>query len=190
MSSDDERKRLNVDVNADDYEMAMRQLDRGELSEIVRDVVQTLAYGAGWDRTTVLDRRVETGEAELRKLRERRRQADAAIETKEEEVRELRRRREQTETQEEQFKGALWSAEQSFRAGDLGHLSIDHPVVSKLAERYGRDATEVLETFIERNPDVPEVAFEGFDRSLNEFEKFRGVPDDEVDVPVEARRSL
>jgi len=172
-----------------------QKLDHGELSAIIRDVANTVAYGGGWDRRTVVDRQIEQKQQELRELRDQRRQANAAIETAEEELRELQQEQEAVQTQEEQFKGALWAFEQSFRIGEYGRLFEGHGRVTDFADRFGKSEGEVLELLKTRNPDLPSEAFEEgrVGSSSGRFghrASIEWLSEEAASTPVEERRSL
>lgn len=182
MSNDQERWGANID--ADTKKMLDEKLDYGEASEIIREVAQSIAYGSGWDEATLLDRQIEQKRQEVRTLRDERRSINGAIETAEEELRELEREREEVQTKQEQFEGALWSFEQSFRSGEMGHINSSHPRVESFADEFGKDPDEFVQLLRERNPDVPDYAFEPFRTA-----KFRydGVSSEKVNTPVEER---
>lgn len=180
----DGTKRVVAEIDAETHEILKRRLNHGELSEIIRDVSNTVAYGGGWDRTEVIDRRIAEKESELRDLREQRRDTDADIETLEDDLRDLRNEREEMQTEEEQFEGALWSFEQSFRRGELGHLTEDDPRLADLANEFAKSREELYNLIRDRNPDVPDHAFKP---AMAAKWRFTGLDDDEIGTPVEKR---
>lgn len=183
----DDQKRIVADIDEDTHAILKEKLEYGELSEVVRDVANTIAFGDGWDRRTVIDRRIEQKRQELSTLRDRRREINGEIESVEERIDELEDRRERVETEAEQYTGALWSLEQSFRAGELGHLDPQHGRVKSLAKEFGKDPEAVMDQLRERNPDVPSYAFE---QRMHASRNFNGLSEDRVKVPVEQREEV
>lgn len=179
-----EQSRWGANIDTETKEILDERLDHGEVSKILREVANSIAYGSGWDQATLLDRQIERKRQQLRTLRDKRRDIDGSIETAEEELRELERNREDVKTKEEQFDGALWSFEQSFRSGDIGHIDENHPRVESFADEFGRDAEEIVQTLRDRNPDIPAYAFKPFQTAQY---KFGGVSDDSINTPVESR---
>lgn len=185
MSEDTDR--VVAEVDSDAKEIAKEKLDYGELSEVIRDTVNTVAYGGGWDRHTLMDRQIEKKRDELRDLRRRRREIDNEIQEAEEGLEDLLRDREEIETKQEKFEGALWTFEQSFRRGEFGHLLEDDQRLENFAEQFDKQASEIFETLKERNPDIPEYAFTPL---MHADGRFEGVPDEDVQASVDERRSL
>lgn len=183
----DDHSRWGANIDADTKEILDEKLDHGEASEILREVANSIAYGSGWDQATLLDRQIEKKRQQLRTLRDKRRDIDGAIETAEEELRELERDRKEVKTKEEQFEGALWSFEQSFRSGEMGHIDETHARVESFAKEFGYEPEEIVQTIRDRNPDVPDHAFEPFQTA--QF-KFSGLSDDEISTPVEKREGI
>lgn len=183
----DDQKRIAADIDEDTHAILKEKLEYGELSEVIRDVANTIAFGDGWDRRTVIDRRIEQKRQELSTLRDQRREINGKIESIEDRIDELEDRRERVETEAEQYTGALWSLEQSFRAGELGHLDPEHGRVKSLANEFGKSPESVLDELRERNPDVPDYAFK---QKMHASRQFDGLPEDRVKTPVEQREEV
>jgi chromosome segregation ATPase len=190
----DERKRVVAKVDANTHEVLKRKLDHGELSALIRDIANTVAFGDEWDRQTLIEQRIESKREELRDLRDQRRSIEGKIETVEERIRDLERKRDQIETQEDQYEGALWSFEQSFRAGEFGHLDEGHPRLTSLAAEFDTSPADLHADLRERNPDVPDFAFKPPEMNARSAlsptsvsKKFTGLPEEQVATPVEER---
>lgn len=187
----DDRKRLVAEVDSDAKDVLDEKLQHGELSEYVRDLVNTLAYGGGWDRQRAIDKQLKRKRDELNELRSQRRKIDADIEDIEDEIKQLEQDRDEIQTKEEQFEGALWSFEQSFRAGEIGHVDPEHGRLVSLAHEFDKQPSDVHNLLRQRNPDVPGYAFEEYEaRSLRrgaQDHRFDGLDDSEVDAPVDSR---
>jgi chromosome segregation ATPase len=182
----DDTQLITAQIDAETHAMLREMLEHGELSEIIRDVCQTVAHGEGWDRRMVIDNRIEAKQRKLRRAREERQRLETDIESMEADLADLREKRRTVKTEAERYVGALWSLEQSFRAGDVGHLWPAHPRVEGLADQYDKDAEEVFEDLKERNPDVPGYAFQ---QVMYAERTFEGLRESAVDTPVDHRNS-
>lgn len=187
MNDDPPKKRVVAEVDEDAKEILDEKLAHGELSELIRDVVNTVAFGDGWDRRTVLDRRIEAKREDIEALRAKRRDINAKIETAENDLKTLQQKRERIETKDEQYAGALWSFEQSFRAGEVGHIYPKHSRIHQLAEEYNKDREDVFDELRERNPDVPDHAFVEVGKA---DWKFTGLDESVVATPVDDRSEV
>lgn len=156
MSNDaDEDVRFNVQMSRRLRNDAKRNTERGELSESVRKLFRRKAYGtAGTEQSTEIERK----KAELRdvrdtidQLRRKRRRIDAEIETKEQRAARLEERIAQLEERDDKFDTVVDTLEGSLLEGQrVTPTMVDDDL----------DAQAVIETLKDRNPDVPNHAFE------------------------------
>lgn len=185
MATSDDTKRVVADIDAETHSLLKERLEHGEMSELIREVAGTVAYGGGWDRSNIKERQLRKERQELRQLREQRRELDAKIETKEETIRELEHEREQMESEEERLEGALWSFEQTFRAGETRAVE-ENTQLQSIANEFKLDVEDVQSQLRERNPDVPECAFKPPALSRGSWD---GFPPELVETPVDERES-
>ena len=156
MSGDkDDDVRITVQMRRQLREDAKRNTERGELSEEVRDLYRRIAYGT--DGTSE-NSELQKAQAELDDVRDRidelrkeRRKIDAEIESQEsraarleERISNLEQRDDKFDTVVETLETMLWDGSRIFPE------RVDDAV----------DATAVIEELKERNPDVPEYAFQ------------------------------
>lgn len=187
-SEDNDTKALAAEVDAEVHENLKEKLDHGEISELLRRVAETVAYGGTGDKRTIFDERIEMKREELDTKRYERKIVDTDIDRLEQELRELERKREQVETKEEQFMGEIKGIERRLRAGELPCVFTDHAEIANLKNEYGRSKESIIDLLRERNPDVPEYAFVDNLRDQRAFSGFSDV--DQVTLPVGQRESI
>lgn len=187
--SNSDTKRWGAEIDAELYKALDNSLERGERTAVLREVAEKLAAGE-YDGYTVNDIKVAQKREEIEDLREVMRQARADLERTESELDDLLREREQIETEADRYDGALWSFEQDFRAGDVGHVTGNEPGTIKIADEFGKSVDGVVNDLRERNPDLPDKAFECEDhyalKSTSEC-VFEGLPPEKAATPVEKR---
>lgn len=151
----DDEVRFNVKMRRQLRDDAKRNTNRGELSEDVRDLFRRKAYGHGAEsENTELERtRAELDEVRDRidDLRRDRRRIDAEIESQETRATRLEERMERLEERTDKFSTVVDTLESILLDG--GRI---------FPERVDDDleAERVINELKERNPDVPEYAFE------------------------------
>lgn len=159
------------------------QLGYGDWSDYCNRLAEAIAFGGGYDERTPFDVVIQKKRDELEDAREKRDEWAETVDELERDIEDLKVEREEYKTTEDKFDGALWQIEQDFRAGELGHLDTGHTKIKNLAERFGRSPEAVVSELRDRNPDVPDYAFEQIafaDR------KFTGLDEDRV-PPVDER---
>lgn len=155
MSDRDEEVRFNVKMPQRLRDDAKRNTERGELSEAVRDLFRRRAYGEG---ATSGSSELERAKAELRDVRNRiddlrreRRQIDAEIESQETRETRLEERVSSLEEKSDKFGTVVETLETMLKDGARifpGRVDDD------------LNADAVIQELKERNPDVPDDAFE------------------------------
>lgn len=186
---DGRTKRWGAEIDAELHRALSNTLERGDRTAILREVAEKLAAGE-YDGYTVNDIQIAQKREEIEELRGEIRQAQADLEQAESELDGLLREREQIETEADRYDGALWSFEQDFRAGEIGHVTGNEPGTITIADEFGKSVDEVITDLRERNPDVPDKAFEDEDyyalKSTPEC-VFGGLPPEKAATPMEDR---
>lgn len=137
---------------------AKANAEHGELSEAVRQVYRIVAYGE--DRESVGRLKLELEQARLKqkKLDEQREQIAEEIETATERIDSLESRIDDAETRDDRYVRKLESLEASVREGF--RVFAEHADVKEAAKMNGTDPTQVISDLQERNPELPDEAFE------------------------------
>lgn len=151
----DETVRYNVQMRRQLREDAKRNTERGELAEDVRNLFRRRAYGhAGEADNSELERaRAELEEVRdrLDDLRRERRQIDAEIESQESRATRLEERITRLEEQDGKFETVVETLESILLdGGRIFPERVDDDL----------DAGEVIDELKDRNPHVPEHAFD------------------------------
>jgi predicted nucleic acid-binding Zn-ribbon protein len=158
--TDDDYVRYTVQMPRELREDAKRNTERGELAEEVRDVFRQRAYGiGGTDSPSELDK----VKAELRDvrqtiddLRHRRRQLDAEIEAKETRATRLEERIEALEEERSELETTVDMLENLLLDGDRMWPTR----IKNAADVDPSTAEEIYHELRDRNPDLPDAAFE------------------------------
>lgn len=159
MSDDnDEIVRVNHRVPEHIRDAAQSQTQHGELSEMVRELYQSVAFGTGWDANDSIKVELERTRAEKDKVRGQIRSLQAQLETVEKKEARLEEKLSKQSSQQDRYEGHLESLESLLGSGQ--HIWESHPTVEAAAEAGGVPEESVLEELQERNPDVPERQFE------------------------------
>lgn len=148
---------LHVQVDGDAKELAKEQLGHGGLSEAVRRRIDEIAYGEEVSKHTRLSQRLQTLRNEKDELRSKRRELDAQIEEVEQKVTRIEEQLSHLDKREDKFDAALEMLEETLHSGD--RVWPEHGQVQRAARIGGVEPTDVIERLQERNPSVPEFAF-------------------------------
>jgi len=155
MSDRDDEVRFNVKMPSRLRDDAKRNSERGELSEGVRDLFRRRAYG---EAATSGNTELERMQAELRDVRNRiddlrreRRQIDAEIESQETRETRLEERLSALEEKNDEFGTVIETLETMLKDG-----------ARIFPERVDDDlnSDEVIQELKNRNPDIPDMAYE------------------------------
>lgn len=194
MSDDEPTKLFGAQIDADTHEVLDARLEYGEKSRLIQDLANTIAYGGDWNERTPLDIQIENVEEKLARAREKRRKADAEIETYEADLQRLRDKRETKQTREEKIEASLVPVEADLREGK--RVFPEHGAIQTIAREYSMAAIDVIDFLKERNPDVPDHAFEEPEHVAGESAAssknatgagWGGVPPEERNTPPEKR---
>ena len=188
MNDDREMAQVKATVDKEYYEQAKRELEHGELSEIMRDLIDCIARGGHDDRTPydVVLKHKRQKRKEAVRARDR---ATQRIEDLDHEIELLERERSNYKSDKEKIHGAIDMFETEFRLGEHGHIAVEHPKITRIAEQYDREPKQIHELFQSRNPDVPAAAFKDMMKLNRDQTRFTGLENDVANLPVEKREN-
>lgn len=156
----DEQVRYTVQMPKRLREDAKRNVERGELAEEVRDIFRQRAYGVG---ASEQPSELEKAKAELRDvrstiddLRHKRSQLDAQIEAKETRASRLEERISALEEQKSELEATIDTLENMLKNGERMWPTR----IKNAADVDPGTAEEIYHELQERNPDLPDPAFE------------------------------
>lgn len=185
----EEMKRVPVDYPASIYER-MQDLPHGKVSEISRDMWRSYLYGEDAGQRTRLEQQLERLRKEDEEDMKTIRQAQARIEDRKIREQKLEQKISNLTSTDDRYEAKLEELEYSLRRGDI-HAYEEFPRVQRVADAGKREPAGVIQDLKERNPDVPAYAFEpappAHERDGLHTQRWNGVPDDEVETPVENR---
>jgi len=156
--NDKEMKQVGFEAEREVVERVKEDLEYGDLSEELRHRLQEIAYGTRTARKEQLREKLQS----LReKDREILRDIQQSQEKRKEKQREIERVEQKLETlrdTEGEYAGALEMLEARLHDGERIHKKLD--AVDHAADVGDTTREGVLEDLAERNPDVPNFAFE------------------------------
>lgn len=149
---------VNFKAPEDAYERAKEKTEWGEISEELRGRINELAYGAETTRREELREQLES-------LRDDKQEKDTEIRTLQNERDEIERKIERVEQKldnlrdtDSEYNGAIEMLESQLHDGE--RLFPQHDGVERAANIAQKPKQEVINDLRERNPDVPDYAFE------------------------------
>lgn len=150
-------KTVNFRADRDTVEAAKKKLEFGEMSERLRETLETIAYGAEATererlREKLRDKRHEGREIdrEIQQLRTDREELNRQIER-------IETRLEQLEEDDGKYDGVLEMLESDLHDGV--RITSGSPRVERAAEIGNCEPPQVIDDLKDRNPNVPEKAF-------------------------------
>ena len=156
--SDDEKVQAIVEMPRHLREAAQDKTDFGEMSERVRALYREVAYGEVYDERQQLQARLDELTEELSNERRKKREIESNINDLETEIDKVQRRISERSTESAEYKAHLESLEAELMDGR--RVTTQMNAVATAAEKKGVMKTVVIEQLKERNPDVPDYAFE------------------------------
>lgn len=181
---DEDTVRVNVEVPQSVRDTAKKKLGHGGISKEVRNRLREIAFGPELNQRSRLERQRQDLADELRGLREERRGIDSQIETVENRIDAVDDQLASLSSREEKFEAKVEELESRLRRDGV-RIDPEHPAVVRAAATGGVEPEGVLEELKERNPDVPDFAFED---GLHDYEnQWNGVPEEGLGVPPEDR---
>lgn len=184
-ADDEETKRINVAVPQSVHETAKKKLEYGGISREVRDTLRRVAFGEDMNQRSRLEHQLTELQDERDELRAERREIDAKIETIETRITGIQNDISQLSTEEERYESKLEELEYRVRE-DGTRLFAENTHVERVAKAAEREPEAVVNDLKERNPDIPDYAFEEGDL-YRENQSWTGVPDEDVHLAVEDR---
>ena len=174
-------------VYFDEYEevveTAKAKLKHGEMTEILRDTLRTIAFGEDLGQRARFERRTEELQDELRALREDKRELSAKIENVEQQIHGYQTKISNLSTREDRYEAKLESLEHRLRL-EGQRLDIDHAAVKEVARSVQKEPDGVIEDLKQRNPDIPVYAFQD---GLLDRKRWDGLPEEQAQLPVGER---
>lgn len=184
MSDDEEMVRINVEVPKSVRDTATDKLEYGGLSREVRERLHEIAFGPELTQRSRLERQRADLEDDLREKREARRQIETDIETLENRIQAVDEKLSNITSREDKFEAKLEELESQLRR-DGTRIFPDHPGVERAAATGSVEVEGVIKQLKERNPDVPDFAFES---GLHDHEnQWNGVSEAEIGVEPDER---
>lgn len=189
MSSDEETVQVIAEVPKSVRDGAKDKLPYGGMSEEIRETLSRIAFGEELNQRSRLEARLEDLREDRDELYRERRELDAQIENIESQISSIEREVSQLSTQEERYEAKLESIEYRIRS-EGGHLFPEHGEIKKVASEAQREPEGVIQDLRERNPDIPDRAFEELPIHATPDEKWDGFSDQEtIDLDVEDREA-
>ena len=153
----DNQKRTTFIVDEATLEEAKSGLDRGDLSDELRNTVDRLAHGADVAEETRLQDRLETLRGDRRRKRQERDNVEQELEELNRDIERVEQRLDALREQDGEYDGVLAMLEEELHDG-VRILGGGDKI--KKAARIGDCTTDdVIDDLKERNPDVPKKAY-------------------------------
>lgn len=157
MSEDEEIVRITHRVPKRVRTAAQKQTEHGELSEMVRELYQSVAYGSGWNKEDSLKLDLERVRAEKDRIRGEISTLQTQLENVERRETRLEERIAQ-QSEQDKFEGHLESLESLLQNG--AHVWNGHAGVETAANAGEVSQQQVIDELQKRNPSVPGEQFE------------------------------
>lgn len=187
MSDDEETTMITVNVPTSVHETAKQKLEHGGLSREVRESLRRIAFGEDMNQRSRLERQLEELRDEREELRAERRELAAKIENIDSKIDGIQDDISSLSSEEERYESKLEELEYRVRAEGT-RLWPENVHVERVAKEAQREPDAVINDLMERNPDIPEYAFEEGDLYRTE-NRWDGVPEENIDIDVSERES-
>lgn len=151
-------KQVGFMIDEATWETALDRLEHGEMSEKLRLHVAWLAYGDQYSERQKIRADLTNARDKRRKLTEEVQRIETDIHGWEGRISELEGRLSEIDDIEGEYKGALQVIEHMLREG--ARAPPDHVQIKRAAEIKRCDPDQVIQDLKERNPNVPERAFQ------------------------------
>jgi len=149
-------------------EAAKANSEYGELSEKVRVLYETVAFGEEIGQRTQLERELQSVRNKKDEKRSKVRELQAEIDNLERREMRLEDQIGNLSSKEDKFEGAMEMLEQQLYDGT--HIFKEHGAVQKAAGLAGSEPTQVIKRLKERNPGVPDYAFKSMMKAERTWE--------------------
>lgn len=138
-------------------EAAKANAEYGELSEKVRTLYETVAFGEEIGERSQLQRELDSIREKKDQKRAKKREIETEIENLERREQRIEERISSLSSKEDKFEGAMEMIEQQLYDGT--HIFPEHGLVKRATGLAGMDPEQVINKLKERNPGVPDYAF-------------------------------
>ncbi len=156
--SGDDHVRVTHRVPSHVRDAAQDRTEHGELSEEVRSLYQRIAFGEEVAEHDTVRRELERVRDEKDDTRRQIRELQAELEELERRETRLEEKLSKHTSRQDKYEGHLEALETQLRDGT--HIWPDHPGVKRAANTAEMEPEEVIEELQERNPEVPDYAFQ------------------------------
>lgn len=163
------------------------RLGYGEKSEYIREFARHLAYGEYVDDRTPLDAAIAVTENRIATLEQERQEITTELDRLGDELDRLNDERQRYTNTESHLDAALIALEDDLRRGM--NVDPEAPRVDRVAREFDKTAEDVIDRLKQRNPDVPDHAFERA-TPFSTTPDWDGVSPDAIETPVENRECL
>lgn len=175
---------IHVKVPREVKETAKEKLQHGGLSREVRDTLERIAFGGELNKRSRLERQRDLLKEEVREARKEQREISARIEDKEDRISAIDTKLSNLTKREDKYEAKLEELESKLREDGM-RIDPGRKDVKRAAGTGEIEPEGVIRDLKERNPDVPDFAFEdGLHDHQNEW---NGVADDELGADVDER---
>lgn len=169
--SDDDHVRVNHRVPNHVRDAAQDKTEHGELSELVRNLYKRVAFGEDVAQHDTVKLELERVRDEKDDVRRQIRELEAELETIESKERRLEEKLSKHNSRQDKYEGHVESLESQLLDGT--HISPSHPGVQRAANVGECDGEDVIDDLRERNPEVPDYAFEDMMHAEREWTGLR-----------------
>lgn len=170
MTGKDEFVRVGHRVPGHLRDAAQANTEHGELSEMVRSLYRRIAHGDSDGGAESIAIELERVRAKKDELREEVRKLQNELQSLEQQETRLEEKLTTHRSRQDKYEGHLESLEQQLRNGTRVFAEI--PSVQQAGSTAGKSPEEVIEDLKERNPIIPDHAFES---GLHTTRKWEGV---------------
>lgn len=159
----DEDVHVSHRVPEDIRDEAQNRTNRGEISEAVRRVYRNFARGEAYPGHAQHEAERVVLERMDDRLQEYQDEMDETRRAMQERIEELEEEKEQRDAARDEYEGRLRELEELVRSGS--HVDPEHGAVLDAAECSARPPSRVIEELKQRNPDIPDYAFQPADEA-------------------------
>jgi len=165
-----DKAQVNFTVDTDAKELAKQKLNHGELSAQLRKTIQQIAFGEEISERETTKRHLAELREKKDELRAQKRDIESELEDIEQKITRAEEQLDNMERKEDKYEGSLEMLEEGLRDGM--RVDVKHGQVMKAAKLGGKEPEGVIKDLQERNPEVPEYAYQ---QKMYDSHEWRGV---------------
>lgn len=169
MTDDTETVQVSHLVPKSARETAQAKTDHGELSEKVRSLYETIAFGEELGERSQIERELRSVREQKDEKRSEIRQLQADVESLEKRESRLEERLSEMSSREDKYEGAIEMLEEQIYDGQ--NVFPGHTGVQRAAGLADVEPEGVIQTLKDRNPNVPDHVYK---QKLHTNKKWRG----------------